>query len=92
MRPAAFLIILALSPAPAAASGDDAWEQFRAAVEASCRALVQDPGVVTVEVNPFGSQRFGAAIVTLAAPGGGTDRMICIYDKVAMTAEMTAPF
>ena len=89
-----FALILACAcacAAPACASSPDAWAAFRADVEAACRALVQDPGEVAVEVNDFGSEHYGAAIVTLTA-GGGSDRMICIYDKATRAAELTAPF
>ena len=64
---------------------------FRAEVDAACRALVQDQGEVAVEVNPFGSESFGAALVTLTAEAG-TDRMVCVYYKATRTAEITAPF
>lgn len=82
------LLCLAL---PAAADSPDAWEEFRANVATTCLALVLDPGEALIEVNPFGSESFGAAIITLEATTG-TDRMICIYDKVTGTAELTTPF
>ncbi|MGQ0564085.1 MAG: hypothetical protein ACT4OK_03310 [Gemmobacter sp.] len=77
---------------PALASSEDAWAQFRAEVEAACLAILEEPGEITVEVNPFGSQSFGAAIVTATSEGMGTQRMICIYDKATRAAELTAPF
>ena len=84
---------MAILPATAWASSDDAWEEFRAAVEQSCRVLIEAPSSarVAVEVNPFGSESHGAALVTVAHDQG-QDRMICIYDKVAGQAELTAPF
>ena len=88
MKP--ILILLAMA-GPALASSDDAWAQFAADVDAACRALVTDPGTVTISVNPFGSEHYGAAQVTLASDSG-TDRMICIYDKATGQAELTAPF
>lgn len=89
MRMITFL--LAALPFAATADSPDAWEEFRATVAAACEALVQDPGTVTVEVNPFGSESYGAAIVTVTADYG-TDRMICIYDKTTGVAELTAAF
>lgn len=93
MRPSApVLATLALTAAPAWASGEDAWAVFRAEVEAACTAILERPGAIVVEVNPFGSQSFGAAIVTVTSERMGTDRMICIHDKLAKVAELTAPF
>lgn len=80
-------------PALATASSDDAWEEFRTEVGDACTALADAPegAEVTVDVNPFGSESYGAAIVTVSQ-GAGEDRMICIYDKQEKSAEMTAPF
>lgn len=83
--------VLLLAALPAAADSPDAWEDFRQTVATTCTALVQDPGTVTVEVNPFGSESYGAAIVTVTAEYG-TDRMICIFDKQTGSAELTAAF
>ncbi len=88
MRP---ILLLTLLATPAFADSEASWDQFRAEVSAACLALVTDPGEPAIEVNPFGSEHFGAAIVTLTAEYG-TDRMICIYDKVTKAAELTAPF
>jgi hypothetical protein len=85
------LFLLATLTTPALADSPDAWDDFRAEVAAACTALVQDPGTVAVEVNPFGSESFGAAIVTVTATYG-TDRMICIFDKITRAAELTQPF
>ena len=88
--PAAFFAVAALAT-PSFASSDDAWEDFRHEVAAACTALVQDRGEVAVEVNPFGSESYGAAIVTLTSDAG-SDRMICVFDKETRQAELTAPF
>lgn len=84
---------LAVLPVMAGASSDEAWDAFRTAVAQSCRALVEAPAsaTVTVEVNPFGSESYGAALVTVGYEEG-QDRMICIYDKASGKAELTAPF
>ncbi|MTD98706.1 hypothetical protein GIY56_00205 [Paracoccus sp. YIM 132242] len=84
---------LAVLPAFATASSDDAWDAFRATVDTACRtalAALAD-STVTVEVNPFGSESYGAALVSVAR-ATGTDRMICILDKQTGRAEITAPF
>ena len=88
----ALFAALALTAAPAGAYSDDAWVAFRADVHAACRALVEEPGDVTVDVNPFGSERYGAAMLTVTTESFGSERMICIYDKAARTAELTTPF
>lgn len=79
---------------PALSSSEDAWAEFRSAVEAECGKLVEAPADATteIEVNPFGSETYGAALVTVTLKDGSADRMICVYDKQAKTAELTAPF
>jgi hypothetical protein len=94
MRALAALALLAATPA--FADSEEAWEAFREEVRAACAALAGTPEgaavpEVTVEVNPFGSQSYGAALVTVAY-SFGTDRRICIFDKTARTAELTEPF
>lgn len=92
--PAVALPLAVVAALPAFSSSEDAWEAFRASVEAECGKLVEAPeGATTeIEVNPFGSERFGAAIVTVTLADETADRMVCIYDKEAGTAELTAPF
>ena len=86
-------ILMALLPAAAWGASEEAWEEFRAAVDHSCRALVEAPAQasVAVEVSPFGSESYGAALVTVGY-AEGQDRMICIYDKATAKAELAAPF
>ena len=84
-------LLLALLATPALADPEASWEAFRSEVEEACRALVEGPGEVAVEVNPFGSPSYGVALVTVAA-AQGTDRMACILDKATRTAELSAPF
>ncbi|MCJ8517396.1 hypothetical protein ABID21_000152 [Pseudorhizobium tarimense] len=74
----------------AVASSDDAWKEFAATVEQKCLAAAGDmldaPEAV---VDPFGSARFGLAIVTGKAKG--TDTMashICVLDKQSETVEI----
>ena len=88
------LPLMAAMALPAFASSDEAWAEFRSAVETECGRLVDAPADATteIEVNPFGSERFGAAIVTVTLADETADRMVCIYDKQAKTAELTAPF
>lgn len=73
---------------PASASSDKAWDQFRLDVEAACRALVTIEGYVTVEVDPFGSEHYGTALVTVNDEV--FSRFICVYDKTSQTAELSS--
>lgn len=84
--------LAALVAGPAAASSEEAWAEFRSDVETSCRALLDTPGTPSVRVNPFGSDRFGLALITVTLEDGTADLYGCIYDKQAKTAELTAPF
>ena len=81
-----------LAAGPATASSDEAWAAFRADVAAACTALAAPAGAaeMDVAVDPFGSEHYGAAILTLTRPEG-RERMICIFDKATRRAEITAP-
>lgn len=90
------LIAAAIAGLPCAglASSEEAWEEFRAQVRAACLALVEAPedAEIGIEVNPFGSDHYGAAIVSVTPAGGAAERMICIRAKTGGAAELTAPF
>lgn len=86
------ILLIALAASPALASSDEAWTQFRADVEKACTALAPTEGETAIEINPFGSEHYGAALLITTLPDGGADRYVCIYDKQAKTAELTAPF
>ena len=89
MRHIALLAVLLA--APAQASTEEAWAEMRADVAAKCRALLPEGATATVEINPFGSESYGAAVVTLQE-GDRVERMVCIYDKRTQAAELTTPF
>lgn len=82
-------IMLLLFATPVQASSDEGWEAFRVQVRDACLALAE-PGS-EAEVNPFGSERYGAAILTTPV-AGGRERAVCIVDKQTGAAELTAPF
>lgn len=79
---------------PALASSEEAWAEFRNNVQATCAALAQVPEGATaeIEVNPFGSDRYGVALLTVRLRDGTADRGVCIMDKQSLDAEITAPF
>ena len=85
------IAVAVLAASPAWSSSEEAWEAFRADVLAKCQALVPGAEAASVEVNPFGSESYGAAMVTIPGPSGD-ERSVCIYDKRSQTAELTAPF
>jgi hypothetical protein len=99
LRPAAQArrAILALAPAlaalaaPMSAATEEEWAAFRQEVARACIALVGEGVRVAVEVNPFGSEHFGVALLTITTPAG-RDRVACIVDKATGAAELTAPF
>lgn len=70
------------------ASTDDAWAEFRADVKTACEELSPADGTVLVEVDPFGSESYGTAIV-YHQTDAGLDRYVCIYDKKTKQAELT---
>lgn len=78
----------ALLFAPAFASSEEAWETFRIQVQDACLALAEPES--RVEVSPFGSQSYGAALV-ITKTAEGEERSICIWSKATGAAELTAP-
>jgi hypothetical protein len=90
-RPAAlFAAALVLAPGLALASSGDAWEEMRADVSEKCLTAagssMESPKAV---VDPFGSERFGLALVSGKAKGAeATISQICVYDKQAKTVEL----
>ncbi len=77
---------------PVLASSDEEWARFRAQVQEACTALAPSDGETVIEVNPFGSERYGAALIIHTIDDDLADRYICIYDKQTKEAELTAPF
>ncbi len=87
--PLAVMTILAIAPL-AHASSSDAWAALAADVKAKCAAAAK-PSLKSakVAVDPFGSERFGLAIVTgpLKARKGKAS-FICVYDKRTKAVEI----
>ncbi|ARJ68398.1 hypothetical protein B0A89_00745 [Paracoccus contaminans] len=89
------MLFVLLSAGYAAASSEGTWDAMRQDIHDRCLALrnsTGSAGETVIEVNPFGSERFGAAILTTRLNGGASERTICIYDKETHAAELTAPF
>ena len=90
-RAASLLTVLVLAAgAPAHPSSDDAWEQFRADVEAAClEAAAPMFEAAKATVHPFGSQSYGLALVTGKAKAAEAQiSAICVYDKKAKAVEI----
>jgi len=88
ITPATLALVLAAGSVPAAS--DDAWEAFARTVEEKCLAaaadMIDNPRAV---VDPFGSERFGLAIVTGKARGAdATISHICVMDKQSQSVEL----
>lgn len=81
-------MVLGMTGAAYAAS-DDAWEAFRAEVEAGCIAAAE-PLVTnaTAVVDPFGSESYGFAIVTGETAAGTTASTICVMNKQTRAFEI----
>ena len=88
MRYALCFMLLAT---PALATGEAEWDLFRAEVAAACLALPDAPPNAVVEVSPFGSQTYGAALVT-SITAGVLEQQVCIFDKSSRAAELASPF
>ncbi|OYY07499.1 MAG: hypothetical protein B7Y70_14605 [Rhizobiales bacterium 35-68-8] len=87
----ALLLAILLAPSGAGASSDAAWAEMRKTVEAAClKAASGHFARATALVDPFGSERFGLALLRGPAKGDGgrSVQMICVYDKRAGTVEL----
>jgi hypothetical protein len=88
---AALVVVAGALAGPALAASDDAWEAFRADVEAKCLAAAEPLfQTATATVDPFGSASYGLALVTGPAKGATetTISAICVFDKQAKTVEI----
>ena len=79
---------------PAHASSDDAWAEFGKAVSTACvKAAAGHIDKPKAVVDPYGSERFGLALVTGKAKGAKQSiSLICVYDKQRKTVELGSEF
>ena len=95
-RKSCLVAMLALMPIAqnAQASSPDAWEEFQQNVEKSClRAAEGMISVKRIQVDPYGSETYGFAVLFGTEIGTETEVLIaCAYDKAAETAEISSPF
>lgn len=76
------------------ASSSGAWEEFQKDVHDSCVAASQGAmNVMRVEVDPYGSESYGFAVLFGFQSGDPKQRiLVCAYSKRDQTAEVSAPF
>ena len=76
------------------ASSSDAWEKFQKDVHDSCVTASQGAmNVMRIEVDPYGSESYGFAVLFGFQSGEPKQRMlVCAYSKRDQTAEISAPF
>jgi hypothetical protein len=90
MKRVALATALAVFTWPAAAATPDAWEAFREEVEAACLEAAKPLFETAVaDVDPFGSETYGLALVRGKAKGADAEiRAICVFDKTSKKVEI----
>jgi hypothetical protein len=88
LLPAAWVV--GIATLPALASSPDAWDAFRQEVAAACIAaaapLMEN---AAADVDPFGSESYGLALVHGKAKGSDSEiRLICVFDKKTKAVEL----
>ncbi|MGE4322852.1 MAG: hypothetical protein AB7E60_07450 [Sphingobium sp.] len=78
---------------PVQASSPDAWKEFQQNVEKACRGAVSGVlDVNTIQVDPYGSDSYGFALLLGTEVGTSTDRLIaCAYNKESQAVEISSP-
>jgi hypothetical protein len=88
LLPMAWLV--GIATLPALASSPDAWDAFRQEVAAACIAaaapLIEN---AAADVDPFGSESYGLALVYGKAKGSDSEvQAICVFDKKTKAVEL----
>ena len=75
---------------PAMAASPDAWEAFREEVKAAClKAAKPLFETAAADIDPFGSESYGLALVHGKAKGADTEiKAICVFDKKSKKVEI----
>jgi hypothetical protein len=81
---------LVAAASPGMASAPDAWAAFREEVMAACLEAAKPLFETAVaDVDPFGSQSYGLALVHGKAKGADAEiKAICVFDKKSKKAEI----
>lgn len=79
---------------PVQASSADAWEEFQQDVEKACRNAAGSLLLVgSIQVDPYGSESYGFAVMVGIEPGTSNERLVaCTYDKRSQAAEVSGYF
>lgn len=88
-------LLASLSTAPyAQASSGDAWAEFQQDVENACLAAAGGVmKVKSIQVDPYGSESYGFALLSGVENGATTERlMTCVYGKRSQVAEISSFF
>ncbi len=85
---------LLLATAPALASSEDAWNEFRAKLLKSCeKAVAGRLQKAQIAVDPFGSDSYGVAIARGVSTDAKAPRVIvCVFDKRSEKIETSGEF
>jgi hypothetical protein len=86
---AGLILFVALAQS-SAASSPDAWEAFQKKVAEACTrlALAGDFAAASAEVDPFGTETYGLALVSGKLKSGREERALCAFDKKTGKAEL----
>lgn len=78
----------------ALASSADAWEEFQQDVEKACLAAAGGVmQVKSIQVDPYGSESYGFAVLSGVENGSTTERLLaCAYGKRSQVAEISSLF
>lgn len=79
---------------PVHASSANAWEEFQKDVKAAClRASASVIGVTSIQVDPYGSESYGFAVIFGVEKSSSKESIIaCAYDKRSEVAEISSIF
>lgn len=91
---ASLLITLIHGTTNVYASSPDAWDEFRQNVEKACiKASTNLFEVQSIQVDPFGSESYGFAVLYGVEVGTTTERLfVCTYNKTSEIAEISSAF
>ncbi|SFZ83488.1 hypothetical protein SAMN02983003_1675 [Devosia enhydra] len=88
------LIMLMAGLQPLQASSDGAWAEFEQDVQQAClSAALGTLAVTSIQVDPYGSESYGFALMVGLEAGTANERqVVCAYDKASQNAEISGLF
>jgi hypothetical protein len=88
------LLVSAFGAQAVQAASADAWAEFQQDVEQACREAAKDViQAEVVQVDPYGSESYGFAVLVGPEIGTSVLRLVaCAYDKASQAAEVSGPF